>query len=132
MRKSRVLLVGVAVAAAAAATSAFTGGNTLPTTGDSLTAGYGKVTVSGATVTDVAYNPLSSDKSLLDNVVFTTTTDVTSTGLTATMILKNGSTVIGNYGCNKSTYSSTMTLTCAATGNPVISSFDTVGLTIVH
>ena len=48
MRKSRVLLAGVAVAAVAAATSAFTASNTF--TGGSQTAivGYGETTVSGA------------------------------------------------------------------------------------
>ena len=51
MRKSRLLLAGVAVAAAAAATSAFTAGNDVQ---DSV-AGYGTATVSGATTKHINY-----------------------------------------------------------------------------
>ena len=129
MRKSRVLLAGVAVAAAAAATSAFTASNTF--TGGPLVAGYGQVAVSGATVTNVSYTLLSTDKSKLDEVVFTTTTDVSAAGLTATMVIKNGSTVIATSpACVKGTYGTDMTLTCDATGDPLVSSFDAIGLTV--
>ena len=102
MRKSRVLLAGVAVAAAAAATSSPSRAATPCPPPARLTAGYGKVTVSGATVDRCRLQPAVLGTSRC----WTTSssrprTDVTSTDLTATMILKNGSTVIGNYGCNK-------------------------------
>jgi hypothetical protein len=129
MRKSRVLLAGVAVAAAAAATSAFTAGNDF-TAVDPLVAGYGEVAVTGATVTDVTYTLLSSDKSKLDEVVFTTTTDVSDASLTATLVIKNGSTVVATSTCAKGTYGTDMTLTCDATGSPLVSAFDAIGLTV--
>ena len=56
MRKSRVLLAGVAVAAAAAATSAFTAGNTFQAGVQDTVAGYGEATVSGANITAIHYN----------------------------------------------------------------------------
>ena len=69
MRKSRVLLAGVAVAAAAAATSAFTAGNDLSAAGDSVL-GYGEVNVTGATVTAIDYNVDPGDNSVLTDIVF--------------------------------------------------------------
>ena len=74
MRKSRVLLAGVAVAAAGVATSAFTASNTV--SGDSV-AGYGQVAVTGADVTDIHYVPTPPTRASSTRVVFTTTTDVT-------------------------------------------------------
>ena len=70
MRKSRLVLVGVAVAAAAAVGSAFTAGNSFGTTKD--IAGYGESTVTGATVTNIHYTVDSNDSSKLDSVEFTT------------------------------------------------------------
>ena len=136
MRKSRVLLAGVAVAAAAAATSAFTASNTSTVAASDLKAGYGEVVVSGVTVTNVTYNPLASDASKLDSVVFTTSDDV-STQHGALTLKKSGTTpatVIGSYpGCLMGTYAAgSMTITCSATDNPAIDSFDTVGLTVTH
>ncbi|HEV7189191.1 MAG TPA: hypothetical protein VGN28_14965 [Blastococcus sp.] len=131
MRKSRVLLAGVAVAAAAAATSAFTASNTITTTAQQNVVGYGQVTVTGATISNIVYTPLAADKSKLDTVVFTSTTDVV--GQTATMILKNAGAVVLQTTCSVgTTYSTTVDITCTATGNPLLDSFDTVGLTIVH
>jgi hypothetical protein len=133
MRKSRVLLAGVAVAAAAAATSAFTAGNDFSAV-DPLVAGYGQVSVTGAIVTDVDYSLDSLDNSRLEEVVFTTSTDVTDVALTKTMTLKLGSGVVGTYGCTPSAYTpgspGTMTLTCDATDDPLLSAFDAVGLTV--
>jgi hypothetical protein len=135
MRKSRVLLAGVAVAAAAAATSAFTASNTSTVATSDLKAGYGEVVVSGVTVTNVTYNPLAADASKLDSVVFTTSDDV-STQHGALTLKKSGTpvTVIGSYsGCTMGAYTAgAMTITCSATDNPDIDSFDTVGLTVTH
>src|SRR5689334_10349140 len=88
MRKSRVLLAGVAVAAAGVATSAFTTSNDFSGV-DNNVAGYGQLAVSGATVTNIAYTP-DADVSKLASVVFTTSNDIT--GASATM----GLTLAGN------------------------------------
>ena len=72
MRKSRVLLAGVAVAAAGVATSAFTASNDF--TGlDNNVAGYGQVAVTGADVTNIAYTPAARTSASCDRVVFTST-----------------------------------------------------------
>jgi hypothetical protein len=76
MRLSRVLFAGTAVAAAAVATSAFTNSNTFHAGGaadDNV--GYGELAVSGVTVSNVAYTPVSTDATVLDTVVFTVTED---------------------------------------------------------
>jgi hypothetical protein len=136
MRKSRVLLAGVAVAAAAAATSAFTAGNTVPAS----VAGYGQGEVTGATVQSIHYVANADDGTILDAVEFTTTTDVTSA--TATMTLKSGATagvggsVVGDpYACTVKTAwdTVTMVLTCDTTvgGAREFDDFNAVGLTVV-
>jgi hypothetical protein len=135
MRTSRVVLAGIAVAAAAATTSAFTASNDVP---DSV-AGYGSGTVTGATVTDIHYTPKSSDPMHLDNVVFTTTTDMHTGSWTADMVLKKGDgTQLGqdSYSCtvDQAGWTGTsMTLTCSTTADyPLISQIGTVGLTVVQ
>ena len=126
-----VLLAGLAMSGA----GAFTAANTLPTT---TTAGYGAAAVTGATVTDIAYN-VGADPSQLANVVFTSTTDVT--GSTATMTLRNGGTQVGSsYACTLGTWTlnlatpldltdGTILITCNSTED--IAAFDQVGLTVV-
>ena len=91
MRKSRVLLAGVAVAAAGVATSAFTASNTMPAS----VAGYGQGAVTGATVTEIHYDPnaatpTSSTPSSSPRPIRTLT------GTTTTMTLKTapGGTVL--------------------------------------
>ena len=129
MRTSRVLLAGVAVAAAGAATSAVTASNDFSAVAP-IVAGYGQVAVTGATVTDVDYTLVAADNTRLDGVVFTTTTDVTDVALTATLTIKNGVTVVGTYACTKGAFGSDMTLTCDATDDPLISAFNAIGLTV--
>ena len=124
MRKSRVLLAGVAVAAAAVATSAFTASNDL-SAGDAVL-GYGEATVPGATVTAVDYNRDPADDGLLTDIVFTTSTTLTTE--TAKMTLKDGSTVEGVYSCVIAGTAGSQTITCATTA--AIADFDTVGLTV--
>jgi hypothetical protein len=126
MRKSRLLLAGVAVAAAGVATSAFTASNTLPSTGNVL--GSGQVTVTGAIITDINYVPLAADTTVLDKIIFTSSTNVT--GQAVTLSLKNGSTPVGVYTCTLGAYVTDMLLTCTDTAHNPISSFDTVGLTV--
>ena len=106
---------------------AFTSSNTVP---DSV-AGYGQGTVSGATITNIAYSSLGTDASKLASVVFTSSTDVT--GRTATMTLRLGNAVVGSpYSCALGSYSTTMTITCATADNPDYTAFDTTGLTVVQ
>ncbi len=124
MRKSRVLLAGVAVAAAAAATSAFTASNDV--SAGNAVLGYGEATVTGATVTAVAYNRDPANDGLLTDVVFTTSTPITTE--TAKMTLKDGATVQGVYSCVLGGTAPAQTFTCATTAP--IDSFDTVGLTV--
>lgn len=125
-----VLLAGLAMSGA----GAFTAANDLPTT---TTAGYGAAAVTGATVTNIAYN-VGSDPSKLTDVVFTSTTNVT--GKTATMTLRNGGVQVGDsYTCALGTWvldaltvdpdDGEMSITCASTED--IADFDQVGLTVV-
>src|SRR3712207_9243354 len=75
MLMARVLRAGVPVAGAVASTSAFTAGNVFTPGGGALddNAGYGALTVTGVSVSNVAYIPLAADTSKLDRIVFTTT-----------------------------------------------------------
>jgi hypothetical protein len=142
MRKSRVLLAGVAVAAAAAATSAFTASNTVPQS----VAGYGQAAVTGATVSNVHYVADTDDAGLLASVEFTVTTNVT-TAATRTMVLRTGvnstdntgGTVVGSpYNCTvKTAWDAAATppslvLTCPTADTPSFAAFDGVGLTVVQ
>ena len=124
MRISRVLLAGAAVATAAVTTSAFTASNTMPA--DSIL-GYGEIDVTGATVDAVAYNRDATDSSRLDNVVFTTSTDVT--GQTTSLTLKTGTTFVSSHTCVVAGSVGTQTITCA-TGDVLFSAFNVVGLTV--
>jgi hypothetical protein len=138
MRKSRLLLAGVAVAAAAAATSAFTASNTVPPS----VAGFGQAEVSGATVTNIHYVVNADDGTILDAVEFTTTDDITNN--TSTMTLKTGSTagvggtVVGDpYPCvvkaGAGWDGTSLVLTCDTTGTTRnFEDFDAVGLTVIQ
>src|ERR1700710_2824690 len=134
MRKSRVLLAGVAVAAAAAATSAFTASNTVPPS----VAGYGQAAVTGATATNVHYVADTDDAGLLASVEFTLSTNVT-TAATRTMVLRTGvdagdttgATVVGSpYTCAVKTAwaAGSMVLNCDTADKPSFEAFDGVGL----
>jgi hypothetical protein len=128
MRNATKFLGAVAAAGIiAAGTSAFTASNTLPAGGVS---GYGQSVATGATITTIAKTLLSTDNSKLASVTFTSSTDVT--GKAASMTLKNGSTVVGSpYTCTLGAWTTTMTITCATADNPLLSAFDTTGLTVI-
>jgi hypothetical protein len=137
MLKSRVILTGIAVAAAAAAGSAFTAANdfTAPGVVDDAV-GYGETTVSGATVSKVVYTPVTGDPSKLDEVVFTSTTEI-QPGNVATMYLKEGSTptpasasvcVIDAFG---DPTAGEQIITCSFTTDVDIDTFNTVALSIM-
>lgn len=98
MRKSRVLLAGVAVAAAGVTTSAFTASNTVP----SSTAGYAAATVTGATATKINYVLDPVDKSLVDEVNFEITEDITNMQVFLTL-RQNGAVVGSAISCTVGT-----------------------------
>jgi hypothetical protein len=132
MRKSRVLLAGVAVAAAGVATSAFTASNTLP---DSVV-GYGASHVSGAVVDTIHYDN-STTSSVVDAVVFETDSSVG--GETASMQLQlkdtNGDeqNVGAPYTCAiTGPVTGTYTITCdtKTRGTLNFEDFDLTGLTV--
>jgi hypothetical protein len=128
MRKSHVLLTGLAVAGAAVTGSAFTAANVVP----GSVAGYGQGAVTGATVTDVDYTPLAADNTDLGSVTFNSSTNVV--GKTASLTLKQGTTVIGTFSCDTSgPYGSgTMDIVCdASSTHPDFDSFNFVGLTVL-
>jgi hypothetical protein len=129
MRKSRVLLAGVAIAAAGAATSAFTASNTVPTS----TAGYGAATVTGATATKINYVLDGSDKSLVDSIDFEITQNIT--GMQAFLTLRTGGVsggVVGTpYTCVVGTRTSVSPVTCAVNDRALVD-FDAIGLTVAQ
>ncbi len=136
MRRSQVVLAGIAVAGAAVTGSAFTAANVVPNS----VAGYGQGAVTGATIYDIDYTPYAADNTDLGAVVFQSSTDVT--GKTATMTLKQNTTLVGSspYSCSLGAWNPTggprnsgaMDITCsAASDHPDFDSFNFVGLTVV-
>jgi hypothetical protein len=126
MRKSRLLLAGVAVAAAGVATSAFTASNTV----DTSVAGYGEAAVTGATVDTIHYVPSTTDGTNVDAVEFTVTEDV-STG-TAILTLKDGGVVVGSpITCVVGAFTTATPIDCDTTGT-AFEDFDSIGLTVVQ
>jgi len=126
MRKSRVVLIGVAVAAAAATGSAFTAGNSFGTTEN--IAGYGESTVTGATVSNIHYTVDSSDSSKLASVVFTVAEDLT--GGTAHVVMKDDATtpvVLDDSGCTIAT----STITCTLSPTVPFAHLATTALSVV-
>jgi hypothetical protein len=137
MRKSRLLLAGVAVAAAAVGTSAFTAANTV----DDSVAGYGEGTVSGATITDFHYVANVADGTIVDAVEFTSTTNLTGKTVTLTLKSTGGTVVVGDpYACGvKTAWNAlgtppTIVMTCDTTvgGDRNFADFDTTGVTVVQ
>jgi hypothetical protein len=127
MRLSRVLLAGTAVAAAGIATSAFTSSNPISAGND--TAGYGEVTTSGVTVSNVAYNPVANEANMLDNIVFTVGKD--TTGMKALLTV---STVGGPIASSPITCGpwQTDTITCDVPNTVAIETITKIGLTVVN
>jgi hypothetical protein len=130
MRKSHLALAGLGLTAAAVTGSAFTAAN--PFTASTNVAGYGQMTATGATVTNVAYTLAGGDASKISAVTFTTSTDIN--GKTARLLLKQGSTIVGTFSCDTSGAHSagSMTVPCAVTTPADLSSFDTTGFTVVQ
>jgi hypothetical protein len=136
MRKSRLLLAGVAVAAAGVATSAFTAANTVP---DSV-AGFGQGAVTGAVITDIHYVANAADGTVVDAVELTSTTDLTGKTVTMTLKTTGGTVVVGSpYTCAvKTAWDALATppaivMTCDTTGSTrLFADFDSVGVTVVQ
>jgi hypothetical protein len=135
MRTSRLLLAGAGLAAVAVTGSAFTASNDVTGVTHNV-AGYGEVTATGATVTDISYVPQASDNTYLSQVIFSTSTDVTAQ--TATLTLKNGSTPLSVGAASAKfvtcpvTGSGPYTITCTVAASQVpFTGFTTVGLTVV-
>lgn len=125
-----VLVAGLAMSGA----GAFTGSNTFSGTPD--TAGYGSVTATGVTVSNVKYNTSATDASQLASVVFTVVENVTL-GHTATMTLRNTADgVFSTTSCGAAAALDTANLalgysiTCD-NGDTSYASFESVGLTVV-
>jgi hypothetical protein len=130
MRRTHVVLTGIAVAGAAVTGSAFTAANNFVQ--PSVIAGYGQTQVTGATVTDVDFTPFLGDNTDLGSVSFDTSTNVQ--GKTASMTLKQGPTVIGTFTCDTSAAYNlgTMAVSCDASGvHPDFDTFNFVGLTVL-
>lgn len=128
MRRSPLLLVGFALTAVAVTGSAYAAAN--PFTASSNVAGYGQMTTTGATITDVAYT-LGSDASRISAVTFTTSTDVR--GATARLQLRQGTSIVGTYPCDTSgVFGTSMTVPCALPVPVALSSFDTTGFAVVE
>jgi hypothetical protein len=125
MRMSRVLLAGVAVAAAGVTTSAFTASNTF-TPGMDNVAGYGELTASGVAVTNIAYNP-ATDASKLQSVVFTVDTDTTTMAAKMTLTLSGAATATSSASVCSSTPT---TITCILTTPVAFQAFNMTGLTV--
>jgi hypothetical protein len=128
MRKSRVLLAGVAVAAAGAATSAFTASNTITVTDN--VAGYGELTTTGVTVTNIAYDAASPDASKLHRVVFTVDRDTTGMDAEMTLLLGTTETAGSASTCSYALVSAAHTITCTLTADVLFTAFDKTGLTV--
>jgi hypothetical protein len=126
MRKSRVLLAGVAVAAAGVTTSAFTAGNTLNPLDD--VAGYGELTVTGVAVSNVAYTPLASDASKLDNIVFTV--DENTGDMVSTLTVSVSGAPLAAITCTNTLAGATSTVTCDVPNTVEIQTVTKVGLTV--
>jgi hypothetical protein len=129
MRRSHLLLAGLGVTAVAVTGSAFTAANTVPAS----VAGYGQGAVTGAVVSDVDYTPQSGNNTNLDTVTFNSNTNVN--GKTASLTLKQGTTVIGTFTCDTTTSihnGTTMDITCPTSPTfPAFDSFNFVGLTVL-
>src|SRR5947209_19308599 len=125
MRKSRLVLVGVAVAAAAATGTAFTAGNTFSQTND--IAGYGESTVTGATVSTIHYTLDPLDGTKIASVVFITTQDLTG-GSASVVLKKSDDTALDTDTCSIVT----TTTTCTLTTHVLVSDLGKTALTVVQ
>ncbi len=130
MRLSRVLLAGVAVAAAGIATSAFTAGNDIVVVDN--VAGYDEAVVTGVGVSNIAYNH-GVDAAQLNNVIFTVDEDTTAMAATMTLYMDGSPdafTTASTSVCVSAAADPLFTITCTLDADVELTAFDKVGLTV--
>lgn len=129
------LLAGLAISGG----SAFTAANddTALEATNANVAGYSNATVTGATVTAVDYTQDSANASLIDEVKFVATGNLT--GKQASVVLWDGTTNKGNYTCTAAagsgtvlgvTIASTDTIFTCSTPDEPIADFNSLGITV--
>jgi hypothetical protein len=96
-KKTRIIAVVAVIGALAAGGAAFTASNTLPSTS---VAGYGNVSVTGATVSDI-HNVLSQDGQNITEVILTFSASQT------------GNTVVAGFGPTSGTAPTNLNITCS-------------------
>jgi hypothetical protein len=135
MRNSKRILGALAVAGlVAAGGTAFTNSNSLPAN-DTGSVGYGATTVTGVTVSNVAYTADTADGSMLASVVVTSTDTTNAPGTTGTLTLRDSTdNVLTTEGCGEAiadnaTTPTKYTYTCTLTPQVTAVSVKTVGFT---
>jgi hypothetical protein len=132
MRKSRVLLAGVAVAAAAAGTSAFTTSNDF-TGVDNNVAGYGELEVSGAKIVNIAYTP-DADVSKLASVTFTAGEQINGAVATMGLTFEGDPVALSDNDCVVGAWDAVEAeqfIVCTLDAPVLFEGFDKLGLTVV-
>ena len=132
-----VLLTGLVVSATGAATAS--NDDTAIEAANKNVAGYSNATVTGATVTAVDYVQDATNASLIDEVKFVATGDLSTKE--ASVILWNNTTNNGSYACQAALSDGTVTVlgvavasgdtvfTCSTPDEP-IADFDSLGITV--
>ena len=98
LKRGPVLAVIAAIAVFSVGGAAFTAANTVPTT----SAGDGAGTVSGFTVTAIAYVLNSTTPSDVDTITLTATADNSNTTIPSSMFIRPDSTGSEYYTCTRS------------------------------
>jgi hypothetical protein len=135
MRKNSKLLAAVAAAGLVATGGlAFTNSNSMPAN-DTGSVGYGATTVTGVSVSNIAYTADTADGSQLATVVVTSTDLTNAPGTTGTLTLRDGSDgVLATQDCGVAAADDTTTpteYTYTCTVSPTVAAADvvTVGFT---
>lgn len=98
LKRGPVLAVIAAIAVFSVGGAAFTAANTVPTS----SAGDGAGTVSGFTITAIAYVLNATTPSDVDTITFTATADNSNTPLPSSMFIRPDSTGTEYYTCTRS------------------------------
>lgn len=138
MRNNKKRFLGALAVAGmiAASGSAFTNSNTLPNN-NTGTVGYGATTVTGVTVSNVAYTADTTDGSKLKTVVVTSTDLTNAPGTTGTLTLRDGTSptpvVLATQDCGTAVADASpatkYTYTCTLSTSVDAASVITVGFT---
>ncbi len=130
---NNTMRMGVAIGGAAvviAGGSAFTAANTGLVAGK---VGYQQVTATGVEVVSTTYTPLATDASKMDEIVYTTTTNLTGVNFTAKVTFNQGTTPVVKA-CTITGTESPWTITCddGSTLGVNVADILTVGLTVTE